>query len=96
MKIILPNYRPRVCEECPLCGKVPADELESPGTKWTRRCMMDWRLMSGRGCKSPTARNRCGLRQYRKAYYTCRGEFELSAACVRRYGIEQQRILFPP
>lgn len=95
IKIILPNYRPRTCAECPLLGVRPERELE-PGSKWTHKCMLDDRIISGRGSKQPAARNRCSVKQYEKAYFTCQGNFYINEARMRKYKIEQTKILFPP
>ena len=95
LRIILPNYRPRCCAECPLCGIRPKEELEE-GSKWTHRCMMDDRILSGRGTKQPNARNRCSRKKYEKVYFTCQGDFMVNEARARKYQIQQTRILYPP
>lgn len=95
VKIILPNFRPRVCAECPLCGKRPPEELE-PADKWTHKCMMDDRILSGRGIKQPNARNRCSHKKYEKMYFTCQGNFLIGQGKMTKYQIQQTKILFAP
>lgn len=95
-KIILPIYRPATCKECPLCGKRPPDEMTVPGDKFTHRCMKDNHLMSGRGLLTPNPRHRCTPRQWNEFYYKWQGKFEIHQSRIKRYGIEQQQIIFPP
>lgn len=97
VKLILPNFRPRVCAECPLCGRRPASELaREPGTKWTHRCVWDQRVMSGRGIKQPNARNRCSVKKYEKMYFTCQGDYMVPASWIDKFGLQQTKLLFPP
>lgn len=95
--IIMPAFRPKTCEECPLCGTRPVEDLE-PGTKWTHICVKDERIMSGRGIKQPNARNRCTLKQYEYFYFsqTAKGRYAITPSRMKRYGIQQTKLCFAP
>ena len=102
-KIKLPEGYPHNCDVCPLKGDVPADELQ-PGDKWTHICHPRMVKMSGRGCKQPEARNRCGRRWWQNFYYSRQytvdkyGKrtyyYSLSEGQQRRYNIPIQQKLF--
>lgn len=94
--IIIPIYRPTCCKECPLCGKRPPEEMTIPGDKFTHKCMKDGHLMSGRGLLTPDPRHRCTPHQWMEFYHQYQGKFPIHQSRVRRYQIEQQRIIYPP
>lgn len=90
----MPKFRPNTCSECPLCGVRPKEEL-TEGSKWTHKCMLDDRILSGRGTKQPNARNRCSHKIYEKQYFTYQGEFPISPTRMERYGIAQTKLVYP-
>lgn len=97
-KIILPQYRPYTCNDCPLCGIRPSEEMEKlpAGSKWTRWCLWQERAISGRGSKQPNARNRCKPKEYNIMFHRNQGFYPISANRVQKYQIQQQQIIFPP
>lgn len=97
VKIIMPQYRPHICLSCPLCGKRPREEVEHiSGNKWTYICLLDDRLMSGRGVHQPNARNRCKKKTYEHMFFRGDGIFEVSYERACKYEIREQKLLFAP
>lgn len=97
VKIIMPMYRPFSCLSCPLCGTRPREEtIDIPGNKWTRICLLDHHVMSGRGVRQPNARNRCKKKEYERMFFRGAGVFEISYSLACRYGITEQKLLFAP